>query len=465
MPENDNKGSAKHRPETIKSAIDEFISQIESLSNALPPTIEALTGNLKKESKQFRAFIEQHAVEETEEGKTIIQILPQDVRKFERATKHISSYALAIRNVPITFLVSLVSHFDAYLGNLLRVIFINKPELLNASQKQLTYSELQNFKTIDDAKEHIIERELDSIIRESHASHFDWMEQRFNVTLKKDLDAWPDFIEITERRNLFVHCDGIASKQYINVCKQHGYKFNEIPSVGDHLHVPAEYFDNAFERLFEVAVKLGHVLWRKLFQQDRENADYALNHICFNLLIDRRFMLAKQILLFSNHTLKKYSSERFRLTFKINLGIAYKELGENEKLEELISSEDWSASSNEYRLAIMVLNNDFKDAANLMTEIGDKGTPSKEDYSDWPLFNGFRKSKHFQNAYKEIFGTDFVIKEESPLDKVEANPVLTKKKAAKKKTQVKAKKKTSPKKAITKKKTTKKKAVKKRILH
>jgi len=116
----------------------------------------------------------------------------------------------------------LVHKYDAYLGRLLRVAFYIRPEILAASDKTLTYTDLASFKSLSAARESLIEREVESVIRDSHIDHFNWMEKRFDLPLRKDLEVWPKFVEITERRNLFVHCDGIVSSQYLSVCKAHG---------------------------------------------------------------------------------------------------------------------------------------------------------------------------------------------------------------------------------------------------
>ena len=68
-------------------------------------------------------------------------------------------------------------------------------------------------------REKIFAKEVESILRSSHSDQFLWMERVFSIPLTKGLESWPSFIELTERRNLFVHCDGVVSDQYINVCK------------------------------------------------------------------------------------------------------------------------------------------------------------------------------------------------------------------------------------------------------
>ena len=53
--------------------------------------------------------------------------------------------------------------------------------------------------------------------------------------MTNNLPSFKDFIEISERRNLFVHTGGIVSEQYIEVCKKYGCIIEN--KVGDNLDV------------------------------------------------------------------------------------------------------------------------------------------------------------------------------------------------------------------------------------
>ncbi len=405
------------RPENIADAISMFVSQIESLSKALEPTIQTLEKNLKKHAEQFMKFVVESGTKKRgRSGKKHSILKSKDIPKLQRLTKDMHTASLAVRNVPITFIVALVSHFDAFQGNLLRTVFYMKPEMLNTSQKGLTFEDLVSFSSIQAARDSVIEREIDSVIRESHSVHFDWMEQRFGIPLRKDLPIWTTFIELTERRNLFVHCDGIVSRQYIEICKKHGVTFEKEPNVGEQLDVDSDYFDKAFSCIFEIGVKLGHVLWRKIRAVDLEEADGHLNEIAFDLLNEERYDLAKTILIFATDTLKKHASDVNRRIFVINLVIALRNLKENAECQRILAKDDWSACREDFALAVAILEDRYDDAANIMKQIGSKGIITSEKYATWPLFRQFRQSVEFLRAYKNIFRKEFVVEAEALMD-------------------------------------------------
>jgi len=190
----------------------------------------------------------------------------------------------------------------------------------------------------------------------------------------------------------------------LDVCRIHNVEFETEPQVGEQLSVPPEYFNSAFETIFEVGIKLAHVLWRKVQPNDLEKADANLRRISYNLLSEERFKLACTVLDFSAITLKPFvSSDQARLMFVINQAQAYKWSGDMESAREILSGEDWSTRSEAFQLAEAVLLDDFERAHKVVKRIGSTGSVEKSDYREWPLFREYRKSEKFQKIFEEVF--------------------------------------------------------------
>jgi len=408
-----NAKNQKPKEPSFDREISSFVSHIESLSKAIEPTMSAMLESAKKSSEALNTFFKKKGVRRLkEDGSESIMIKPTDLHQFERNLKAFTSASLAVTNIPQIFLCSMVHKYDAYLGKLLRVAFTVKPEILAASEKTLTYADLSRFQSLASARESLIEQEIESILRDSHFDHFKWMEKRFDLPLRKDLEVWTRFIEVTERRNLFVHCDGVISSQYLAVCRKHDCKLDNNIKAGDQLRVDSKYFSQAFDCMFEIGIKLGHVLWRKLQPDDINLADKALQNTGYELLVEERYELAKMILRFATETLKNVSSDQIRRTNLINLCSAHKFSGDQESCDSALDSEDWSACAPEFQLAVAVQKDDFAQAAAIMKTIGKDGGVSREDYSTWPLFKIFRESKEFLASYRKLFGEKFVLPEE-----------------------------------------------------
>jgi hypothetical protein len=264
----------------------------------------------------INSFLET-AAETSQEGngKKTFTLTGDQVHKFRKLRKALSSSQHAFRLIPRSFVVSLVSQYDSYIGNLIRLVLLAKPEILNASERTLSFSDLVRFGSLDAARDFLIEKEVESVIRQSHAEQFCWFENKLKIPLRKDLEAWPAFIEVTERRNLFVHCDGVVSSQYLAVCRQHDVALSESCVVGKRLRVSSRYFAGAFQCVYEVGVKLAQVLWRKLIPEELEDADTNLNQVCYEVLVAGNNKLAIKLLDFATMTLKKHSSESCKADF------------------------------------------------------------------------------------------------------------------------------------------------------
>lgn len=386
---------------TIKDVIDSFIKHIDSLEDTYPLTTNAVKEAIGNIVNEIATYSQKYPIFQDEKGelKASSNINPEHLIQVHNLARRLEKSILAYTLVERSFIISLISQFDAFLGELIRALFLIQPESLNASEKNITFSQLQNFESIEAAKEYIIEKEIEGVLRKSHTEQFDWLENKFGLKLREGLSVWPTFIELTERRNLFVHNRGIITNQYLNVCNKYNIDLPKNIQIGNQLFVTPEYFRSAYECIFEVGVKLAHVLWRKLQPEDRESADQHLNNVCYDLLAAEQFKLASILLDFATSTLKKYTDEQRRLTFIVNRAQAYKWMGNSEAAQKIISSEDWSATNDVFKLAEAVILDEFGKADDLVKKIGKNGDISKTSYRGWPLFREYRLSEGFIKTF------------------------------------------------------------------
>lgn len=400
--------------------INEFIKHIEAQAEVVPLVMGLLNIKLIQEAKHVNKYIKANGIVEKEEQEKDDNnsklIIPADKFKgFIELNDMVETTALARKLLPINFVVSFVSQYDAYLGGLIRTMFEAKPELLNSSEKNILFSELIKFKSLEEAREYLIEKEVESILRESHLKHFKWLETKLKIPLRKGLPSFSDFIEITERRNLFVHCNGIVSRQYIDVCKENDVKNIEKIKIGQQLIASAEYFNKCYRVMFEIGVKLGQVMWRKLLPEKLEDADAHLNNVCYELLIKGHFRLALNLLSFATETLKKHTNQEMLCIFRINKALAHYLSNNKKACIKVLNKHDWSATNDKFKLAIAVLREDYETAIELMKSVGSTNEHlNKDAYREWPLFREFRKTEVFKKAYLEIFEEELVYVETKP---------------------------------------------------
>ena len=394
----------------LNDNLHRFLRHLDSIKDTLPMTMLLLDPYQKKATEKFQNFLKNNVNEfEDEDGEKSISIKYEESKIFETLSKNFEISELASKIIPESLFVSLISQYDAFLNKLLRELFKIRPEYINQSEKELTFSELVKFESIEDAKEYIIEKEIESILRKNHIEQFDYLEKKINIPLRKNLPVWSTFIEITQRRNLFVHCDGIVSSQYLKVCKDNNCEIGEA-KLNERLGTKIEYFISAYKCLYELATKLTHTIWRKLLPDDIKNADRSLNDTCFDLLSSEHFKLADILLEFGCNQ-KNHFNDSLKNVFVINQSLSKYLQNEKEKAKLIIGSKDWSASSDDFKLAHLVLTEDFENCYKLMSKIGKNGEVDKENYKTWPLFSELRKESKFKETYKIIFEEEYTVLE------------------------------------------------------
>ena len=401
---------------SIDKDIDKFFREIDGLANTLPLTMLLLNIQLKRSREALDA--KYSPIEIKGDNNTVYlkysNVTRETITHFNKLEKRLGKASLAMRMVPQSYLVSLISQYDAFIGDFIKSFYYLKPELLNASGRQLSFAELRKIGSIEAASEYVVEKEVDVVMRGSHIEQIDWLAKFSGVELRKELKAWKGFVEITLRRNLFVHTGGRVPQQYLDGCKDHGISVAEVNKCTQ-LHVSAKYFVTAYETILEVGLIIAQAIWRKLLPEQREDADSNLNNICVELISENRYRLACRIL---DHAIEEFkhhtSSEQYQMMMVVNQAQSYKWYGDNNKACKILTKHDWSAKSIEYKLAVAVLLDKFDEVYRLMSIIGATGTPSQHQYRDWPLFKEIRKQQEFINKYEEIFS--------QPFGEVEAKP-------------------------------------------
>ncbi len=402
----------KHPTEIFAEDILNFTRDIECLHTSLPLIMKVIQAVEEMTQKQFLDFIEKYASEKhVDENNALCKyfVKAEDISKHNQFKRQYDNSLTALKLMPRNCVTSLVSQYDSFLGRIIRFIYSIKPQILNASEKTISYTDLIQFSSIETAKEYIIEKEVETIIRKSHADQFSWLKEKLGTPFNKDLKCWPIFIELTERRNLFVHCDGKVSSQYIKVCSEHKSNIPEDLNVGDQLAVSPKYFEEAYRCIYEIGVKLAHVIWRRLSPDYMDRSDENINDICFGLIEKGEYDLAIKILDYFTQEHIKHSNDVYKRMLIINRAQAYKWSKENDTCIKVLENIDWSACGDSFKIGVAVLKENYDEAYSLMRKLKNDNTFLKSFYKDWPLFKEFRKQENFSSVYEECYGETFMV--------------------------------------------------------
>lgn len=402
---------AKTEQLSLDELINPFLHNLDAMRESLNPLLIMAWAMNKSASKEHKNALEEFGTEtEKTEEYTKYDVPFEHARRVAKKRLKHSRAKRAFNYLPRLMLISFVNEYDAFLRRLISLLHQHEPKLLKASERSLTISELMEFENFEEAQRFLIECEVESVLRKSHLEHFKWIEGRFGIELRKGLDRLPLFVELTERRNLFVHTDGVVSTQYMKICGQNGVDLGQT-HVGDILEVNQDYLIEAYKCLYEFSVKLSQVLSRKLFPQRLEEADEVLQGISYELLTEDKNDLATRLLTFAVDVLPRHSSEVNRRIYIINLAQALKFSGDEDAAQKRLDGEDWSACGINFKMCVQVLKDEFEEACTTMREIGDSGPIKQQDYLEWPLFREFRRQDEFSPTFKDIFGFEPVLED------------------------------------------------------
>jgi len=394
---------------SVSTVIDNFLHRVLDIEDCAKEFISTARKNYRDNAKRLNSELTEYQnildIEEDPDKRLI------GVRKIRKCVREIDRH---IKSAPMEVLekslfISLFAAFDKYIGDLIAVLYNKNPELYKNINREMPLSEILSYESIDAIREVILDKEIETIRRKGYMDQFSELEKKFSIKLTK-FDNWPEFIERTQRRNLFTHCDGIVSKQYLDVCKSVGFNFEREPEIGDQLKIGSKYFFGSCYLITEVAVMLGQTLWRKTTPKDIKECDQNLNLLIFDFLHMEAWGKAISLSKFALN-LPDISNDQMERMFSVNYAIALKAINKGNAAKNVLDKKDWSATSYDFRLAYSVLCEDYEVAGKLMNKVGKEGELISEiAYHDWPLFREFRDRVEFFENYESVYGYKYSLK-------------------------------------------------------
>lgn len=309
--------------------------------------------------------------------------------------------------VTSALLLSLVIDYDSLVADLVRVILSMNPGMLKIGDKSFTFEEILAFSSLDEAKKHIIDSEVEAVLRMSHPDQVRWFEKRLKLDTLTKLPAFPAFVEVTQRRNIVTHNKGRVSKQYLDVCRRNNIDTQHL-SLDDDLTIDSTYLMQAVETIYEYGLELGHLIWRKVKKEEQQDSDSRLSAVGYELLRQEHYDLARRVLRFAHEDVGQHASDSTRRMIIVNRANACKLSGDFDEAKRIIAADDWSATSDQFQISIAAVLDEYDEAISLMHKIGKDGVITSTDYKTWPVFIRLRERDGFRQAYRDIFGESFL---------------------------------------------------------
>lgn len=402
--------TARHPMATV---VDSYLASLRNIGQTvrivMPHLAKWLVDELKKHEKKLHHYLplasnpgERHEIT-LESARDFVEFTTT-LRELEELQANRAPSVLAR-----SLFMQMFCEFDAFMGDLLKAIYLRNSELLKGISREISLADLLEYEDIEAVKMAMLDKEIETFRRDSYVDQFAQLEKKFGITLRK-FSEWGQFVELSQRRNLFTHNDGMVNDQYLSVCGRECHSFQERPKIGQTLKVDGEYIGHALLIMSKVGFMLCHTLWSKVFPREHVDLHTSLNDNLYTCLEQKKWKTAAELgdFALSEPMRKNVSEINYRLRV-VNVAIALKFSMQEDAAKKLLHSLDWSASYRDFKLALCVLEDKFDEAIDIMESIGKTGELLRQhSYFSWPLFHKFRERPEFYSTYEKIYGEPYL---------------------------------------------------------
>jgi len=275
---------------------------------------------------------------------------------------------------------------------------------------EISYRELLSFSSLDDAKRHVIDKEIENFLkRKGTDEQLKYIKDELKADISNHFKQLNEFKELMLRRHAIVHAGGIASAEYMRRAKRiKGIDISEIEE-GKRIPLPTQYIINAWNVTYSMGVILLHLVAKecarsKRSKSDEDHADKFLINAAFNSIKNNQLDTAESILKYAIKL--KLAKDPSDLMVIINLAQTLRWKGDVEGCLKLLKSKDWTAYSYLYQLCVAALKDDEESFRALLPEIASQKAITISELCEWPVFKLMRSKENFHEWVKDAFGED-----------------------------------------------------------
>lgn len=403
------------RVEQLFIITDEYINAISSINESFNENYSLLQKKVSQSTQELAKFLKKNKISTIDD----LRKVPANVKKWKELKKAKERANLAFNLLPQSFFVSIISQYDVLIGQLIKFIYYVNPNKFYESGNSISYHELFKINDLNKIKEQLVDNKIDSTLRKSHVEQIYDLSKLIDDTPLSKVSFWCDFVEMTQRRNLFVHNKGKISSQYISECLKEKCSIED--EIGKYLSVDDKYFNNAYFVFFCMGIMLSQVISRKLITDSINEIDSVLNNVIYEAICEGKYKIAIELSEFAIAKSTRHANRLDEVYFVLNFAQAYKWDGNEEKCKEILINYDFSAMTNDILVAKYALEDNLENVISAMKSIGNKSSiMTEEAFVTWEIFREMRKKRVYQDTFEEIFqkpfNDSFLEKEEFSLE-------------------------------------------------
>lgn len=208
-------------------------------------------------------------------------------------------------------------------------------------------------------------------------------------------DYLDEFVEVTQRRNLIVHNEGVIDANYMKWAPS-AYRPAEARE-GLMLVVSTRYLHRAFDVILLLAFGLSQACWRQWCpEENKKQANRAVETLIYQNLRHGHYELVQDLAMITEQVSLPW---RFRQLVLVNAAIAWRERGNKANMQPIVTRLKKKQCGWQTKIALAVLQEDFLGARRLMKQAADKGRLHQAISPYWPLFEPIKSEAWFKHLF------------------------------------------------------------------
>lgn len=399
----------------ISEALDVLVPrarELDSMETVLAPFGEAISTLEASDKKEILGLLEDLERENASESYLPVEFLHQAESRLGERRWIDTLWPSAIKSLRHEFrtglvlsglLVSAVSSIEFIYRSVVSYRYVTHPSAPPADQagapraeeEAFTLSELLALGSLEEAKSRAVERRVERALAGSFSDWSAWCQKHLGFDFSQIAIDYPGLVEAVERRHIYVHNRGRASRTYLERLRVNG-----IPTeaeLDDWLGFDEDYLRN----LIMQAQVLGSLLAvLAIIKLDNDWADLAVgiltDHI-YELLVQGEWKAVESL---CDAALRLKLEEETVWITRFNRWIARGHLGFDDLGEA--SAIDMSAMSDKFKFAQMVLVGDLSSAIDLLPELIRNGQLDHRALVEWPLLAPLRQMTAFRSVLFDL---------------------------------------------------------------
>lgn len=298
-------------------------------------------------------------------------------------------------------IISICVCLETIAYRILNITYRELPSLKDLDEKTISFSHLRKIETLEGARQFLIESELNKVFRQSFGEWFEEINKRFLIssTFPSSAAMVDEIDELFQRRNLYVHANGIVNNMYLQNCTK---DFTKNIEPGEYLESSMEYVRSRWNSV----IMIGWFLYYKfcLFMKPHlENAkENAIDLHLDNYILQYLSGQIDAIPLILKDKKDRAKSDYSKLVDQMNYFLYYRINNRFDEIKDEVANFDSTPYAIEFNMFIAILLGD-PEAFRLTKQYIDNSTSDNNFFEiyEWPVFRLVRDTEPYKSYFKQ----------------------------------------------------------------